>query len=104
MSDPRILPAWADDLRRRYLRGESAMFVLHGNVFDSVIHRQRMLSLTDFLVEALLKDSRQTIAVYNLATGIRFARRAPGDGTLDEALLATEKPRALAALERLLVA
>ncbi|RPJ71749.1 MAG: ATP-binding protein [Acidobacteria bacterium] len=103
MSDPRILPPWADDLRRRYLRGEAAMFVLHGNVFDSVIHGQRMLSLTDFLVEALLKDSRQTIAVYNLATGIRFARRAPGEGALDEALLATEKPRALAALERLLV-
>jgi AAA+ superfamily predicted ATPase len=103
MTEPRLLPPWADDLRRRYLRGESAMFVLHGNVFDSVVHGQRMLSLSDFLVEALLKDSRQTIAVYNLATGIRFARRAPGDGALDEALLATEKPRALAALERLLV-
>ena len=103
MSEPRLLPPWADDLRRRYLRGESAMFVLHGNVFDSVVHQQRMLSLTDFLVEALLKESRQTIAVYNLATGIRFARREPGAGALDDALLATEKPRALAALERLLV-
>ena len=103
MPEPRLLPAWADDLRRRYLRGESAMFVLHGNVFDSVVHRQQRLSLADFLVEALLKDSRQTIAVYNLATGIRFARREPGAGALDEALLATEKPRALAALERLLV-
>ena len=103
MPEPRLLPAWADDLRRRYLRGESAMFVLHGNVFDSVVYRQRMLSLTDFLVEALLRDSRQTIAVYNLATGVRFVRREPGDGALDEALLATEKPRALGALERLLV-
>jgi hypothetical protein len=24
MADPRSLPAWADDLRRRYLRGESS--------------------------------------------------------------------------------
>ena len=103
MTEPRLLPPWADDLRRRYLRGEAAMFVLHGNVFDSVVHGNRMLALTDFLVDALLKDTRQTVAVYNLATGIRFARREAGAGALDEALLATEKPRALAALERLLV-
>jgi AAA+ superfamily predicted ATPase len=103
VTEPRLLPPWADDLRRRYLRGEASMFLLHGNVFDSVVHGDRMLGLTDFLVEALLKDTRQTVAVYNLATGIRFARREAGAGALDEALLATEKPRALAALERLLV-
>jgi SpoVK/Ycf46/Vps4 family AAA+-type ATPase len=103
VSEPRLLPAWADDLRRRYLRGESAMFVLHGNVFDSVVYGGRLLGLTDFLVDALLKDTRQTVAIYNLATGIRFARREAGAAALDEALLATEKPRALAALERLLV-
>ena len=103
MTEPRLLPAWADDLRRRYLRGESAMFVLHGNVFDTVAHGNRALSLTDFLVEALLKESRQTIATYNLATGVRFARREEGADALDEALLASEKPRALAALERLLI-
>ena len=26
MADARPLPAWADELRRRYLRGESAIF------------------------------------------------------------------------------
>ncbi len=100
---PRLLPPWAEDLRRRYLRGEACMFVLHGNVFDAVLHGSRSLSLTDFLTDVLLRDSRQTIAVYNLATGIRFSRRAAGLTGVDEALLASEKPKALAALERLLI-
>jgi len=104
MTEPRLLPPWADDLRRRYLRGEASMFVLHGNVFDSVVHQQQTLTLTDFLTNALLKDTRQTVAVYNLATGVRFARREAGSGSFDDALLATEKPKALAALERVLVA
>jgi SpoVK/Ycf46/Vps4 family AAA+-type ATPase len=104
MTEPRLLPPWAEDLRRRYLRGEASMFVLHGNVFDSVVHQQRMLTLTDFLTDVLLKDSRQTIAVYNLATGVRFTRREAGLPSSEDALLAADKPRALAALERMLVA
>jgi SpoVK/Ycf46/Vps4 family AAA+-type ATPase len=100
---PRLLPVWAEDLRRRYLHGEASMFVLHGNVFDAVIHAGRTLSLTDFLTGVLLKDSRQTIAAYNLATGIRFARHEPGAEGVEDALLAADKPKALAALERLLV-
>jgi hypothetical protein len=32
MSESKILPTWAEDLRNRYLRGESSMFILHGNV------------------------------------------------------------------------
>ena len=30
MSDARVLPSWADDLRRRYLRGESAIMPGYG--------------------------------------------------------------------------
>jgi transitional endoplasmic reticulum ATPase len=104
MMDPRLLPAWADDLRRRYLRGEASMFVLHGNVFDSVVHQQKMLGLTEFLTDVLLKDAKDTIAVYNLATGIRFAKRVASVDGLGELLLASGKDKALAALERLLVA
>jgi transitional endoplasmic reticulum ATPase len=103
MSEPKLLPLWAEDLRRRYLRGEASMFVLHGNVFDAVIHQQRTLTLTDFLTDVLLKDSRQTIAVYNLATGVRFSRREAGLPSSEDALLASDKPKALAALERVLV-
>jgi transitional endoplasmic reticulum ATPase len=103
MTEPRLLPTWADDLRRRYLRGEASMFVLHGNVFDSVVHESKMLTLTEFLTEVLLRDSRQTVAMYNLATGVRFARREAGLSSVEDALVASEKPRALAALERVLI-
>lgn len=103
MSDARSLPAWAEDLRRRYLRGEAAMFVLHGNVYDVVLYQKQMIALTEFLTDVLLKESKETIAVYNVATGVRFAKRAAGVTDLEDLLLATEKSRVFAALERLLV-
>jgi transitional endoplasmic reticulum ATPase len=105
VSDARVLPSWADDLRRRYLRGESAMFILHGNVYDSIVQQQRLLGLTSFLCDVLLKDNKDAIAVYNLSTGVRFAKMSasPAAGT-DDVLLASPKDRFLAALERLLVA
>ena len=103
MSQPRLLPTWAEDLRRRYLRGEASMFVLHGNVFDGVVHRERMWALTDFLADGLLRESKETIAVYNVATGVRFAKRPSSVEGLDDLLLATQKDKVLAALERLLV-
>jgi len=104
MSDPRLLPPWAEDLRRRYLRGEASMFVLHGNVYDGVIHQQRMRTLAEFLTEVLLKETKDTIAVYNIATGVRFVKRqAAGMIGLDDLLLASQKDKVLAALERLLI-
>src|SRR5215210_9225361 len=103
MSTPRLLPPWAEDLRRRYLRGESAMFVLHGNVYDVVLYQKRMMALTEFLTDVLLKDSKETIAVYNVATGVRFSKREAGTSGLEDLLLASEKERVFAALERLLV-
>src|SRR6185436_18666169 len=103
MSEARLLPLWADDLRRRYLRGEASMFVLHGNVYDVVLSNGRMMALTEFLTDVLLKDSKDTIAVYNVATGTRFAKHAPGTMGVDELLLATDKSRIFAAFERLLI-
>lgn len=103
MSEVRVLPAWAEDLRRRYLRGEASMFVLHGNVYDVVLCGRKMMSLTEFLTEVLLKDSKETIAVYNVATGARFSKREKGVTGLEDLLLATEKDRVFAALERLLI-
>src|SRR5215210_4470388 len=103
MSTPRLLPPWAEDLRRRYLRGEATMFVLHGNVYDVVLYQKRMIALTKFLTDVLLKESKETVAVYNVATGVRFAKRAASVTDLEDLLLATEKPRIFAALERLLV-
>ncbi|MBV9926132.1 MAG: ATP-binding protein [Acidobacteria bacterium] len=102
MSEARQLPAWAEELRRRYLRGEAAMFLLHGNVYDVVLHRGQMLSLTEFLTGVLLRESKSTVAVYNVATGVRFARRDPTVTNLEDLLLAPDKARVFAALERLL--
>jgi AAA+ superfamily predicted ATPase len=98
----RILPAWADELRRRYLRGESSIFVLHGNVYDAVVHDGDVVTLTEFLGRVLLDQSKQNIAVYNVATGVRFQKREKGVD-IDEALLSAEKPRVLMALERMLI-
>ncbi len=98
-----VIPDWAQDLRRRYLRGEASIFVLHGNVFDAVLSGNRFLALTDFLGNVLLKESKDTIAVYNVATGVRFLKRAKDVENVDDLILRTEKPRVLGALERLLI-
>src|SRR5947209_14607146 len=103
VSEPRVLPVWADDLRRRYLRGEASMFVLHGNVYDVVIQQKLMLSLTEFMTDVLLKESKDTIAVYNVATGVRFAKRASDVTNIEDLLLAPDKARVFTALERLLI-
>jgi SpoVK/Ycf46/Vps4 family AAA+-type ATPase len=98
------LPQWADDLRRRYLRGEASIFVLHGNVYDVVLDGDRTMTLTDFLGKVLLKESKETVAVYNVATGVRFLKRGKDVGNLEDLILQTEKPRILGALERMLIA
>src|SRR5687768_9036078 len=95
------LPSWADDLRRRYLRGEASIFVLHGNVYDSVLHAGRVMPLTDFLGNVLLKDSKDTIAVYNVATGVRYLKGKPPNR--EDVAAGKEKPEVLGALERLLI-
>src|SRR5215216_4620187 len=103
MSEGRVLPAWAEDLRRRYLRGEASMFVLHGNVYDVVLCNRKMMALTEFPTDVLLKESKETIAVYNVATGVRFTKRAANVTEVEDLLLSTEKDRVFAALERLLI-
>ena len=102
-TEPRLLPAWADDLRRRYLRGEASMFVLHGNVYDTVVCGQKTYGLVDFLSEVLLRESRETIVTYNLASGVRFTKRAATVTGVDALLLEGEKAKVMPALERLLV-
>ncbi|HSP15221.1 MAG TPA: AAA family ATPase [Thermoanaerobaculia bacterium] len=103
MPEPRSLPTWAEDLRRSYLRNEASIFILHGNVYDSVMTGGEVMTLTDFLGDVLLKESKETISVYNVATGARFLKRSESVKNLDDLLLSTEKPRILAALERLLI-
>ena len=103
MSELRKLPVWAEDLRRRYIRGEASMFVLHGNVYDVVLCNRKMMALTEFLTDVLLKDSKETIAVYNVATGTRFAKHAHNATAVDDLLLGADKAKIFAAFERLLI-
>jgi SpoVK/Ycf46/Vps4 family AAA+-type ATPase len=98
----RNLPLWAEDLRRRYLRGEASIFVLHGNVYDSVLHDGRVLPLTDFLGNVLLKESKDTIAVYNVATGVRFIKGGAKIANSEDLTAGAEKPKVLGAVERML--
>jgi len=100
----KTLPAWAEDLRRRYVRGEASVFVLHGNVYDAVISGGETLTITEFLGNTLLQETKDTVVVYNVATGVRFLKRAKGVDHLDDLLLPEDKTRALAAIERLLIA
>lgn len=101
MPDARLLPAWAEELRRRYLRNEASIFVLHGNVYDSVVHQERMMALADFLTGPLLRDTKETIVVYNLASGVQFAKRAGALSDVEDLLSAAGRERVLAALETL---
>lgn len=97
------LPSWADDLRRRYLRGEASIFVLHGNVYDMVLHQKKMMRLTDFLTDVLLKESKETIVTFNVATGIRFTKREKGLAGTEGLQAGEPKDKILMGLERLLM-
>ncbi len=104
MASARILPNWAEELRRRYLRNEASIFVIHGNVYDAVVHEGKMQALTDFLTGVLLRESKDTIVVYNLATGVRFAKRARNVPGADEAIADAPREKVLLALEHLVTA
>ncbi|HEX7615320.1 MAG TPA: AAA family ATPase [Thermoanaerobaculia bacterium] len=103
-SPARVLPAWAEDLRRRYLRNEASMFVLHGNVYDVVLYGGKMLSLSNFLTDVLLKDSKDAVLLYNVSTGVRFTKRGQFADAMDDLVGVTQKDRVLPALEKLLSA
>ena len=100
MSDTKVLPTWAEDLRKRYLRGESSMFILHGNVFDAVVHDGKMLSLTEFLTTVLLKESRENIVVYNLSSGASFPKKTENFADWQSIGVESDKAKVLTMLER----
>jgi transitional endoplasmic reticulum ATPase len=96
------LPAWADELRRRYLRGESSQFVLHGNVHDVFLYDGKLYTLSEFLSQVLLDRSKETIALYNVSTGVRFAKRKLSLDGMEELVLSKEPAKVLPLLERAL--
>jgi AAA+ superfamily predicted ATPase len=71
-----VLPAWAEELRARYLAGEASLFLLHGNVRD--LHswqdekgERRWLDLREFL-ESFLERTREIVAYFNVSQGLQF--------------------------------
>jgi transitional endoplasmic reticulum ATPase len=71
MAAPSVpMPAWAEELRQRYLRGEYSVFIVYGNVYDIVLHNGEILSVRDFLSTYFLGPSRDTIIAYDPAQGI----------------------------------
>ena len=98
----RVLPQWTEDLKRRYLRGEASQFVLHGNVNDLVLSGGKFVRLRRFLSDVLLTPTKDVVIQYNLATGVRFAKKRPDVPDLDDLLLERSAERILPALEKLL--
>src|SRR4051812_44754745 len=97
----KVLPAWADELKRRYLRNEASVFVLHGNVHDVVLDGDDMVSVGDYVARTVF-EKKDIVIRYNVSTGCRFVKKAAKiDGV--EALMVERTPdKVLPALERLL--
>jgi AAA+ superfamily predicted ATPase len=106
------LPGWADEIRRRYLRGESSQFVLYGNVHDLILDDpdnsvekrssdERLHQLPEFLATVLL-EKKNLVALYNVSTGVRFVKGKIPAG-YEDLLLNREPAKVLPLLERLLL-
>ncbi|MDB5095905.1 MAG: ATPase central domain protein [Cyanobacteria bacterium RYN_339] len=68
-----VIPAWAEELRGRYLAGEAIQFLLHGNVHDLVPFEGEFITLREFLVRGLL-NTKDVILFYDASEGLSFAR------------------------------
>ena len=97
------LPDWADELRRRYLRGEASQFVLHNNVHDILLADGKLYSLSDFLAQVLLGPSKDTVIVYNVSTGVRFVKRKMGIDGYEDLVIKKAPADILPVLEKALV-
>jgi transitional endoplasmic reticulum ATPase len=97
-------PPWAEELRRRYLRGEASQFVLHGNVFDLVEFGGQLLPVREYLTDRLLAESKDVVVVYNVSTGGKIVHRRAGSemSDFDQLLVARERGKFLPAMERVL--
>lgn len=95
------MPVWADELKRRYLRGESSVFVLHGNVHDKVLHDGALIGISDYLSLAVLEKKR-TVVRYNVASGCKFWKKDPKVEDIDELVVSRSPDKVLPGLERLL--
>jgi SpoVK/Ycf46/Vps4 family AAA+-type ATPase len=74
------MPAWADQLRQRYLAGEASVFIVHGNTRDVQPWTEpdgslRYVPLRTFL-ERTFARTKDVVVYYNLAEGLEFGSPA----------------------------
>ncbi|HEV8693688.1 MAG TPA: AAA family ATPase [Lysobacter sp.] len=71
-------------MRRKYLGGETGMFVLYRNVFDEVLYDGKLYGVVDFLADVLLAGNKQQVTVYDPSAGLRLLGddRAATEATL----------------------
>ena len=98
---PPLLPAWAEELKRRYVRGEASVFVLFGNVHDKVLHDGALLGVSDFVSRTVL-EKKDFIARYNVSAGCRMLKKVGALEGFEEMLLARSPDKVLPGLERLI--
>ena len=118
-----MLPGWAEELRKRYLRGEASVFVVHGNVHDLVLDQTapsfggavgrgqapasegsgELVSLGDFLARTVF-EKKDIVMRYNLSTGCRFVKKAGKIEGAEVLLLERSPDKVLPALEKLMYA
>lgn len=96
------LPGWAKDLRRRYLRGESSQFIVHGNVHDLVLHGDKLYSVSEFLGQVLFERSKDSVLLYNISTGVRFTKRKMSIDGFEDLVTQKDPAKVLPLLERAL--
>ncbi|MBL8169715.1 MAG: ATP-binding protein [Acidobacteria bacterium] len=107
------MPAWAEELARKYRTGEASHFLLYHNVYDLTRARNGYVSLLAYLQQELLGNKR--IVLYNRSEGITFdseetfraflAQQRVADPLLDiktAAQLPRDPARALPMIERFL--
>jgi SpoVK/Ycf46/Vps4 family AAA+-type ATPase len=70
LSAPDGMPAWAEELARKYRAGESSHFLLYHNVYDLIRSRNSYASLLAYLQQEMLGNKR--IVLYNRSEGITF--------------------------------
>jgi SpoVK/Ycf46/Vps4 family AAA+-type ATPase len=96
------LPAWAQRIRRTYLRGESSLFLLHGNVFDRVPHGDGLCEVSEFLCRTLLDAHKATIVLYDPSSRVSVRKKGPDAAALASVTGKRSAGEVLPALEELL--
>ena len=83
------LPHWAQELEEHLQRGESALFILHGQVYDYTRVNGDYLPFRHFLAQWLGRERH--VVFYNLGLGLEFGDQV-GEKVFRQALEPQENP------------